>query len=173
MNLKKSLTKISNATKSSKPSRRTSAKPELTSPPCLIAGVDRNTRQKRAIESVLRTHSNPLSPAEILEFALKEVPGLGIATVYRSLKALSAGGQVVSVEIPGEPPRYERADKGHHHHFLCRECGEVFDLKTCLHGIKKMAPPQFRVEDHEIILYGACKDCATKGGAVPEFQNDD
>lgn len=128
----------------------------------LICGVDRNTRQKRAIESVLRNHANPLSPAEILEHAVKEVPSLGIATVYRSLKSLAKDGQVVSVEIPGAPPRYERADKGHHHHFLCRSCGEVFDLKTCLGGIKKMAPPRFRVDDHEIILYGACRGCAEK-----------
>jgi Fur family ferric uptake transcriptional regulator len=127
-----------------------------------MAAVDRNTRQKQAIESVLRNHANPLSPGEILEFALKEVPSLGIATVYRSLKSLAKDGQVVSVEIPGEPPRYERADKGHHHHFLCRTCGEVFDLKTCLDGIKKMAPPKFHVEDHEIILYGTCGTCAPK-----------
>jgi len=127
-----------------------------------LVGVDRSTKQKRAIEAVLRNHTNPLSPVEILEFALKDVPSLGIATVYRSLKALSKEGQVVSVEIPGEPPRYERADKGHHHHFLCRTCGEVFDLATCLDGIKKMAPPKFRVEDHEIILYGACENCAAK-----------
>ncbi len=124
--------------------------------------MDRNTRQKRAIASVLRNRANPLSPAEILKFALEEVPTIGIATVYRSLKSLLKDEQVVSVEIPGEPPRYERADKGHHHHFLCRTCGEVFDLKTCLDGIKKMAPPKFRVDDHEIILYGACKDCAPR-----------
>ena len=35
-------------------------------------------------------------------------------------------------------------------------------MTTCLEGIKKMAPSKFRVEDHEIILYGACKDCAPK-----------
>lgn len=124
--------------------------------------MDRSTRQKRAIESVLRTHANPLSPAEILAFALKEVPSLGIATVYRSLKSLAKDGQVVTVEIPGESPRYERADKGHHHHFLCRSCGEIFELEKCLDGIKKMAPSGFRVEDHEIILYGACPGCAKR-----------
>ena len=127
-----------------------------------MGGVDRNTKQKRAIEAVLRNHSNPLSPSEILQLALKEVPSMGIATVYRSLKALAMDGQIVSVEIPGQPPRYERSDKGHHHHFLCRTCGEVFDLKSCLDGIRKMAPPKFRVEDHEIILYGACEKCAPK-----------
>ena len=124
--------------------------------------MDRSTRQKRAIGAVLRNHRNPLTAMEIQELALKEVPSIGIATVYRSLKSLASDGQVVSVEIPGEPPRYERADKGHHHHFLCRTCGEVFELERCLEGIKKMAPPKFRVEDHEIILYGACKDCAPK-----------
>ncbi|MCK9589670.1 MAG: transcriptional repressor [Terrimicrobiaceae bacterium] len=124
--------------------------------------MDRSTKQKRAIEAVLRDHESPLTAAEILGIALKEVPSIGIATVYRSLKSLANDGQVVSVEIPGEPPRYERADKGHHHHFLCRGCGEVFELKKCLEGIKKLAPPRFRVEDHEIILYGACENCAGK-----------
>ena len=118
--------------------------------------------QKRAIEAVLRDNKRPLTAIEILEQALLQVPSLGIATVYRSLKSLAKDRQVVSVEIPGEPPRYERADKGHHHHFLCRECGEVFELEKCLEGFKKMAPPKFRVEDHEIILYGACADCESK-----------
>ena len=36
---------------------------------------------------------------------------------------------MVSVEIPGQMPRYERADKGHHHHFVCRVCGGVFELE--------------------------------------------
>ena len=124
--------------------------------------MDRSTRQKRAIEAVLRSHDNPLTPPEIHALALKEVPAIGLATVYRSLKSLTNKGRVVSVEIPGQPPRYERADKGHHHHFLCRVCGEVFELEKCLDGIKKMAPPRFCVEDHEIILYGSCDHCAPK-----------
>ena len=127
--------------------------------------MDRSTRQKRAIEAVLQDHNNPLTAAEIQKLALKRVPSIGIATVYRALKSLASVRQVKSVEIPGQPPRYERADKGHHHHFFCRTCGGVFELEKCLDGIKKMAPPGFRVEDHEIILYGACKTCAPKSKA--------
>lgn len=121
--------------------------------------VDRSTRQKRAIEAVLQNHENPLTASEIQALASKEVPTIGLATVYRSLKSLSQEGRVVAVEIPGQPPRYERADKGHHHHFVCRVCGEVFELEKCPEGIAKIAPPRFRVEDHEIILYGSCDSC--------------
>lgn len=122
--------------------------------------MDRSTKQKRAIEAVFDTQANPLTPLEIHALALKAVPSLGLATVYRSLKSLTADGRVVAVEIPGEAPRYERADKGHHHHFLCRVCNGVFELQKCLDGVKKMAPRSFRVDDHEIILYGACAKCS-------------
>jgi Fur family ferric uptake transcriptional regulator len=124
--------------------------------------VERSTRQKRAIEAVLEKHKNPLTAPEILNLALREVPTLGLATVYRSLRALARDGRVVSVEIPGQMPRYERSDKGHHHHFVCRLCGGVFELERCLAGIRKLAPPRFRLEDHEIILYGACEACLLK-----------
>ncbi|MEO6848700.1 MAG: transcriptional repressor [Chthoniobacterales bacterium] len=125
--------------------------------------MERRTRQKDAIEAVLEKEGNPLTPPEIHRLALKKVPGMGIATVYRFLKSLSEEGKVVSVEIPGQPPRYERANKGHHHHFFCRVCDGVFELAHCLEGIKQMAPPRFRVEDHEIILYGSCENCLRKG----------
>ena len=124
--------------------------------------MERSTRQKRAIEAVLENHNNPLTAPEIQRLAIKEAPTLGIATVYRSLKALAKDGRVVSVEIPGQMPRYERANKGHHHHFLCRVCGGVFELERCLAGIKTMAPPRFLVEDHDIILYGSCESCWRK-----------
>jgi len=121
----------------------------------------RTTRQKEAIKSVLEDQDGPLLPDDIHRLALKTVPSLGIATVYRSLKNLQEEGQVCCVEIPGQPPRYERADKGHHHHFHCRNCGEVFDLQKCVAGgLKSLAPAGFKVTDHEIILYGLCKSCA-------------
>jgi Fur family ferric uptake transcriptional regulator len=121
----------------------------------------RTTRQKEAIKAVLEKQAGSLLPDDIHRLAVKSVPSLGIATVYRSLKNLQEGGQVCCVEISGQPPRYERTDKGHHHHFHCRNCGQVFDLQKCVAGgLKSLAPAGFRVTDHEIILYGFCKSCA-------------
>ena len=120
----------------------------------------RTTKQKEAIKSVLATQEGPLLPDEIHNLALKDVPSLGIATVYRSLKTLQEEGLVSWVEIPGQAPRYERSDKGHHHHFLCQKCHTVFDLEKCVEGIKKLVPAGFQVTDHEITLHGLCKACA-------------
>lgn len=133
-----------------------------------VIGVARSTRQKRAIEAVLEKYKNPLTAPDIQRLAVEDVPRLGLATVYRSLKALASDGRVVCVEIPGQMPRYERANKGHHHHFVCRVCSVVFELEKCLAGIKTMAPRKFRVEDHEIILYGSCQTCLQKKKAVIE-----
>jgi Fur family ferric uptake transcriptional regulator len=120
----------------------------------------RTTKQKEAIEAVLHKEHHPLLPDEIHQLASLQVPSLGIATVYRSLKNLQAEGAVCCVEIPGQPPRYELANKGHHHHFHCQRCQSVFDLQKCVDGLKKLAPEGFEVTDHEIILYGLCKKCA-------------
>ena len=120
----------------------------------------RTTRQKEAIKAVLKEQDRPLLPEEIHQFALKLVPTVGIATVYRSIKTLIEDGQVCCVEIPGQSPRYEGTEKGHHHHFHCRECQQVFDLQKCVEGLRKLVPSGFQVTDHEIILYGLCNKCA-------------
>lgn len=106
--------------------------------------MERSTRQRRAIRRVLLETRRPLSPREILELARKQVPSLGLATVYRNLRALVEEGAVVPVALPGEPLRYEAAGAGHHHHFLCRGCGRAFELPGCRLGPTWTFPPGFR-----------------------------
>lgn len=102
----------------------------------------------------------PLLAQEILTLASEAVPQLSIATVYRHIKSLQDEGAITPVVLPGQNPRYELASHGHHHHFQCRQCGRVFDLETCPGNLERLAPSGFMVEEHEIILYGRCGDCA-------------
>jgi len=120
----------------------------------------RSTRQKTAIRSVLEAARRPLSPQEILEQARDRVPELGIATVYRNLKALLASDEIRAVPLPGDNPRYELASVAsvHHHHFQCTACGRVFDLHACRLDLGTMIPSGFSLERHEITLYGRCAD---------------
>jgi Fur family ferric uptake transcriptional regulator len=123
--------------------------------------MKRSTRQRQAIREALRDVGRPLSPGEVLEHARQRVPGLGIATVYRTINSLVREGSAVAVELPGEATRYELAGKEHHHHFRCTSCGKVFELMGCPGDFSWLAPPGFRVERHEILLYGSCPDCTT------------
>ncbi len=124
-------------------------------------GKVRQTRQRNAILEEIRHADGPLSISEIHARAGEEVPRLGIATVYRTVKALRAGGEIVTVDLPGEEPRYEAADIGHHHHFRCRVCERTFDLGVCPVGLPEgtMLPGGYEVEDHSLTLYGRCAAC--------------
>lgn len=122
--------------------------------------MQRDTRQRRAIRRSLEEAGHPLSPQELLEAAQVHVEGLGIATVYRNLKHLQEEGWVATVELPGEPARYEVAGKEHHHHFHCRECDRVYEVEGCPGNLRSITPAGFELESHEFVLYGLCDGCA-------------
>src|SRR4051812_14490062 len=122
--------------------------------------ASRQTRQRQAIRDAIGDAGVPLSPREILEQAQSRVDGLGMATVYRTLKLLADAGVVQVVEIPGESARYELAGKGHHHHFYCKECGKVFEVEGCVGDFSSLTPRGFRLDAHELVLFGQCSTCS-------------
>ena len=122
--------------------------------------MERRTRQREAIWQTFECAARPLGPQEVLVLARDEVPGLGIATVYRNIKALVAEGSLRIVELPGAPDRYELGGKDHHHHFHCRLCDGVFEVETCHGDFDAVTPQGFRLENHEVTLYGLCAACA-------------
>lgn len=129
--------------------------------------MERNTRQRTAIREAIQQAGRPLLPQEVLEAAQGGAPGLSIATVYRNLRALVDEGEIASVRLPGENPRYEPAGVGHHHHFQCLSCQRVFEVTACPGDLASLAPPGFTVEDHDLTLYGRCSDCAPPRAARP------
>lgn len=122
--------------------------------------MERNTKQRDAIREVFERIARPLGPNEVLEAGRSQVAGLGIATVYRTINSLVESGWLVPVELPGEPPRYERAGAAHHHHFRCRACTRVFEIPGCPGDLSELTPAGFTLEAHEVVLYGLCARCA-------------
>jgi Fur family transcriptional regulator, ferric uptake regulator len=119
----------------------------------------RNTQQRREILEVFERNNRPLASEEVLQLAQQKMSGLGIATVYRTIKALTDEGWLVPVEVPGAPPRYELRGKAHHHHFHCLKCGKLFELDECLERLGKLIPASFTVVDHVVLIYGYCAGC--------------
>ena len=101
-----------------------------------------------------------MSAQELLEAASSIQPGIGIATIYRSIKLLIEQGEVVSVELPKTTPRYEKSGTRHHHHFLCVSCDKVYPVGGCPGHFEKLTPPGFVLQSHTIVLEGHCMSCA-------------
>jgi Fur family ferric uptake transcriptional regulator len=125
--------------------------------------MERRTRQKDAITRALGAAGKPLLPREILTAARRRCVTLGIATVYRALRAMLDAGVASCVQIPGAPPRYELSGTGHHHYFRCHSCRRVFNVQGCPSGLGALVPKGFRLENHDLVLHGRCAAC---GGRV-------
>lgn len=134
----------------------------------------RRTDQREAILAVLRQTDGPLTVHEILTRALTQAPGLGIATVYRTVRLLEADHLIRSVLLSDGQSRYERADLADHLHFHCRVCDRVYDMPPDTAGsLPRPAdlpvPDGFRVDRQELNLYGICSGCDdaedARGGA--------
>jgi Fur family ferric uptake transcriptional regulator len=124
---------------------------------------ERNTRQRRTIRDVVDRAGRPLSTDEILTGARQSIASLGMATVYRSIRALLEEGWLTAVDVPGRSPLYERSGKGHHHHFACARCKRVFELGACAAEIRSDVPPGFVASGHDITIYGTCSACSPFG----------
>jgi Fur family ferric uptake transcriptional regulator len=59
--------------------------------------------------------------------------------------------------------RYELSSLPHHHHAVCKTCGAVEGVETCIvEELRKKLKKQigFNVIDHSFELFGVCKKCS-------------
>jgi len=122
--------------------------------------MKRKTKQGEVISKVIELSERPLTPLEIHQLASKENSSIGIATTYRHLKMLGEKNQVVGVDYPGQPPRYEWADGKDKVHFACRSCNKLYALEDTAEDKPPVEEPDgFKVQGFEVMLYGICPKC--------------
>jgi len=124
--------------------------------------MNRDTRQRQAIYKAMVNAGRPLAVNELFHLAKNEINSLGIATVYRNVKALQMEKRIIQVDLPGQPPRWELAPENHHHHFLCRSCNKLFEVYDCPKDLKRLLPKGYTLEEHDILLRGQCNSCSGK-----------
>ncbi|KAF0126863.1 MAG: Fur family transcriptional regulator ferric uptake regulator [Elusimicrobia bacterium] len=138
-------------------------KPEVNSCDCQGA---RKSRRRDAVLDAVASSDGHLSAEEVHREAKKRLPGIGIATVYRSLKCLCGCGKVSEFIPPDGVARYEAAgSRGHHDHLVCTACGcfvEAVDPEIERLQERLAARHGFRLEGHRLEIYGLCACCARK-----------
>jgi len=119
------------------------------------------TAQRQAILDTIN-RSNQHWDAEVLARALSDAGhSIGIATIYRGLTALEDAGLIKTIHL-GDKKRYERSDKSHHDHLICRQCGsieEFFDPQIEQRQQHVSEQHEFQMDAHQLLIFGTCKHC--------------
>jgi Fe2+ or Zn2+ uptake regulation protein len=123
----------------------------------------RMTPQRQAVLDVL--HSSPDHPtaAEVYDRVRRIHPGIGAATVYRSLGLLVSSGDALELNLgDGSSARYD-GKVGHHDHVVCDGCGRAVDVRTPLpsSAISTLSRTTgFRITGYDLQFRGRCPDCS-------------
>jgi Fur family ferric uptake transcriptional regulator len=85
----------------------------------------RSTGPRRDVIDALEKRLDSFSAEDISG----ELPGVGRATVYRTIKLLLEAGVLCKLILPNGKPTYTIARLEHHHHTLCVRCGTVGEFR--------------------------------------------
>jgi Fe2+ or Zn2+ uptake regulation protein len=89
-------------------------------------------------------------------------PGVGRATVFRTLKLLQEVGTVCQVVLDDGTLQYRLTPGGHHHHIVCSRCGAVNDFASCdIQGLLNEIDDRtgYAIDAHRREVYGRCAAC--------------
>ena len=124
----------------------------------------RVTGPRREVARLLASKQGAFSAESITE----ELPGVGRATVYRTLKLLADAGVLCKTVLPNGSPRYafDHSLHDHHHHLICASCESVDEfrspeLERLLCEFEDEIPGQ--VLGHRVELYVTCRPCLRQG----------
>ncbi|HEX2732044.1 MAG TPA: transcriptional repressor [Polyangiaceae bacterium] len=122
----------------------------------------RSTGQRRAIIESFFSTAGHATIEDLLERVRQKDPGIGYATVYRTMKMLAAGGIAHEHKFSDGMTRYEIEDEdAHHDHLICVECGRIQEFEEPLIEELQARIAQrygFTIVDHKHELYGLCSD---------------
>lgn len=127
----------------------------------------KSTPQRKAVLDVILANLGQHLPTEaIYDLVKKEIPEIGLATVYRTLQLFVELNILSTMNLNDGYTRYEFNIHGenehHHHHLICTECGSIEEVKEDLlddvegYISKKF---DFAISDHRVKFLGKCKKC--------------
>ena len=122
----------------------------------------KNTRQREAIVDVFLEAKGHLSLEEIQARVLEELPGVGYATVYRTMKLLTEADVAVERRFGDGQVRYELAhgDDEHHDHLICVDCGLIVEFEDEMIERRQEAVAianGMQIRAHRLVIWGKCE----------------
>ena len=129
----------------------------------LREGGFRVTPQRGVILESIAHAEGHVSAQQVFADARRRLPGLNLATVYRTLETLHRAGFLDQLASADEVVRFALHDRQDPHgHLACRACGAVldFDLRL-LAGLRQalMHRQGFAIDTSHLAFSGLCRRC--------------
>src|SRR5262245_61851373 len=134
------------------------------------AGGKRSSKRDRILNIFLRQEGH-LSADELFDLVRRVEPGIGRATVYRTLQWMVDADIARKVDFGDGRSRYEPSYRHpRHFHLICTKChssseflsSDVESLMEEVAAARAFAPSQTVVQ-----IYGTCEDCRTGKRTLP------
>ncbi len=136
----------------------------------------KKTYQKDLILETFLNSEGHLSVEDVYALVKKKDKRVGIVTVFRTLKSLTASGMAREIMLGDGLTRFEHSyHHPHHHHIVCTECHKAIEfLAPELERIQNeiVARYHFQTVHHRIQIYGVCQDCREQRGGVDAHKHD-
>jgi Fur family ferric uptake transcriptional regulator len=122
------------------------------------------TRQREQIVRAFFAAGRHISAEELHRQLRASQPGIGLVTVYRTLKLLRQAGLATERKFGDAYARFDpRPASSPHHHLICTACGRIqeFEDETLAALARKVKRARgFTVTEQRLELYGLCRSCA-------------
>jgi len=122
----------------------------------------RLTPQRMMVLSAIESSEDHISAEEIYTQVVAKYPYVNISTVYRTLELLKRLGLVTETDFGGGRVRYHPADRGHHHHLVCQQCGAITNIdESTLARLKDVLLHRYGFDAslRHLAIFGRCKNC--------------
>ena len=125
------------------------------------------TKQREIILETILESKEHLSAEELYNLIQTNYPeeNIGIATVYRAVSFLEDSNLISSISLDKDTKKFETNFKEHHDHLICVKCGKIVEFANpkIEQEQEKVAKKEgFDLLEHDMYLYGICKDCQQK-----------
>jgi Fur family ferric uptake transcriptional regulator/Fur family peroxide stress response transcriptional regulator len=110
----------------------------------------------------LNEHKTHPTADEIFNALSPSMPTLSKTTVYNTLKLFTEQGAALSINIEEKNMRFD-GDISHHAHFICLECGSIYDI--CIEQLESVMVKNIddlTITETHLYYKGYCKKCREK-----------